>query len=215
MPIGLDLAEIHDLTAVACLFPRKDGSVITTEHYFLPADNIEEKSESDRVPYQQWADAGWLTLTPGETLDPSYVIKHIQELDKRYDVQSISYDDWQALTLNAELQKLGFEMIKFVKGARTYHPCCQELERLVLERRLKHAGNPVTTWCSSNVRVQMDVAGKMSPQKEYKKSRRRIDGIVAILMALDPIIRERVAEISEDEVPVLPAGADLRALMGI
>jgi phage terminase large subunit-like protein len=58
----------------------------------------------------------------------------------------------------------------------------RELEKLIVSRRLAHAGNPVTRWMAANVAVAQDPAGNLKPAKD--KSTERIDGIVALIMAI-------------------------------
>jgi phage terminase large subunit-like protein len=58
----------------------------------------------------------------------------------------------------------------------------RELEKLIVPQKLAHGGNPVTRWMASNVAVAQDRAGNLKPAKD--KSTERIDGIVAIIMAI-------------------------------
>ena len=58
----------------------------------------------------------------------------------------------------------------------------RELEKLIVSRKLAHGGNPVTRWMASNVAVAQDPAGNLRPAKD--KSTKRIDGIVALIMAI-------------------------------
>ena len=58
----------------------------------------------------------------------------------------------------------------------------KELERLILGHDLQHGGNPVLRWMASNVTAKLDAAGNIKPDKE--KSTEKIDGIVALVMAL-------------------------------
>ncbi len=47
---------------------------------------------------------------------------------------------------------------------------------------LRHGNNPVLRWMASNVAVETDAAGNLKPSK--RKSKEKIDGIVALIMAL-------------------------------
>jgi phage terminase large subunit-like protein len=58
----------------------------------------------------------------------------------------------------------------------------RELEKLIVSRKLAHGGNPVTRWMAANVAVTQDSAGNLKPAND--KSTERIDGIVAIVMAI-------------------------------
>jgi hypothetical protein len=52
----------------------------------------------------------------------------------------------------------------------------------IVSRKLAHGGNPVTRWMAANVAVAQDPAGNLRPAKD--KSTERIDGIVALIMAI-------------------------------
>ncbi len=58
----------------------------------------------------------------------------------------------------------------------------KELEKLILGRLIAHNGNEVAKWMMSNVSVKQDPAGNLKPDKA--KSTEKIDGIVALAMAL-------------------------------
>ena len=58
----------------------------------------------------------------------------------------------------------------------------RELEKLIVSKKLAHGGNPVTRWMAANVAVAQDPAGNLKPAKD--KSTERIDGIVALIMAI-------------------------------
>jgi phage terminase large subunit-like protein len=59
--------------------------------------------------------------------------------------------------------------------------------KLVLEKRIAHGGKPVLRWMMDNIYVKQDPAGNIKPDKE--KSTEKIDGAVAMIMALDRAIR--------------------------
>ena len=63
----------------------------------------------------------------------------------------------------------------------------KELERLVYAGKLAHNNNAVLTWMADNVVATKDSAGNIKPDKE--KAVEKIDGIVALIMALDRATR--------------------------
>ena len=58
----------------------------------------------------------------------------------------------------------------------------KEFEKLFLEGGIAHGGHPVLNWMASNVAAEIDAAGNIKPSK--KKSKERIDGIVAAIMGI-------------------------------
>ena len=60
-------------------------------------------------------------------------------------------------------------------------PAWREFEKIVLEHRYRHGGNPMLRWMAANVETEMDGAGNQKPSKA--RSKERIDGMVALTMA--------------------------------
>lgn len=187
---GLDLSQSRDLTALVLVFPDGHGGFDVLPRFFLPEQNIREKADLDRVPYDLWAKQGFLTLIPGAVVDPAFVAEAIAEYCTFYDVQRIAYDRWRIEDLKRELDRIGAEppIEPFGQGFRDMAPALDKMERLVAEARLRHAGNPVLTFCASNAVVEMDPAGNRKLAKN--KSSGRIDGMVALAMALAAVDRE-------------------------
>ena len=60
---------------------------------------------------------------------------------------------------------------------------------ITLEKKIAHGGNPVLRWMMDNIYVKTDPAGNIKQDKE--KSTEKIDGAVALIMALDRAIRNQ------------------------
>ena len=61
-------------------------------------------------------------------------------------------------------------------------PAIDKLERLVAERKLRHGGHPIMNMCAAGAVAERDPAGNRKLNKA--KSSSRIDGMVALAMAL-------------------------------
>ena len=92
-------------------------------------------------------------------------------------------------TLVQALEDDGFTMIPFGQGFRDMSPPTKELMRIVLEHRLNHGGHPVLRWNFDNAYVRTDPAGNLKLDKE--KSTEKIDGAVALVMALDRAMKNQ------------------------
>lgn len=180
---GLDLSASRDLTAFVMAFPDGDGWHIVPE-FFLPADGIREKAKAEKVPYDLWADQGFITLIDGPVIVPSVVAQHVAEAAERYDIQLMAYDRWRINDFQRELDAIGAQvpMAPFGQGFKDMAPAVDKLERLVAERRLCHGGNPVLNMCAANAVAERDGAGNRKLNK--MKSVGKIDGLVALAMAL-------------------------------
>jgi phage terminase large subunit-like protein len=97
--------------------------------------------------------------------------------------KSTLFDRWNATQLAVQLEGDGFEVVATGQGYASLSAPTKKLEELVLSRRLAHGGHPVLRWMAGNVSLETDAADNWKPSK--KKSGDRIDGVVALVMALD------------------------------
>lgn len=178
---GLDLAETTDLSAFVAIFPDGDDLDVLAR-FWIPGDNIRERSLRDGVPYEDWVRDGYIVATPGRITDQDRIRADIEALAEDYRLADIGYDPWRATQLVVSLQGEGASMSPVRQGYVSLSAPTRDLERLVLERRLRHGGHPVLRWMLGNLAVEMDPAGNVKPSK--RASTARIDGIVALVMAL-------------------------------
>ena len=79
-------------------------------------------------------------------------------------------------------------------GYRSMSAPTKELEKIVLGKTLNHGGNEVLRWQMSNVAVTQDPTGALKPAKN--KSKEKIDGIVALIMAIGIYMNEQTQDIN-------------------
>ncbi len=198
---GLDLSQVSDLTALVLVSPRASGLLAgqtagTTwdvyPTFWLPGQGLRERAKADRVPYDIWESEGYLRATAGPVVDYAFVAHHLFEVCQRYDVRKIAFDRWNYAHLKPRLADAGFSQDQldgddaifepFGQGFASMSPALSTLESAVLTECLAHGGHPVLTMCASNAVVQSDPAGNRKLAKN--KSRGRIDGVVALAMAM-------------------------------
>jgi phage terminase large subunit-like protein len=180
---GLDLSASRDLTAFVMAFPV-DGIYHVVPQFFLPADGIREKAKLEKVPYDLWADQGFLTLIDGPVIIPAVVAQHVAEAHERYNLTMVAYDRWRIHDFQRELDNIGAQvpMAPFGQGYKDMAPAVDKLERLVAERKIHHGNNPIMNMCAANAVVTRDPAGNRKLDKT--KASGKIDGLVALAMAL-------------------------------
>lgn len=195
--LALDLSSTTDVTAVVAVFPptQANDPYQVLCRFYLPEENLKQRVHRDRVPYDVWVRQGFMTTTPGNVIDYDFVIADIDELMTRYDVAEIAYDPWGATQIQAQLAEMrdGEDwLIQFRQGFASMSPAMKALERLYMAGELAHGNNPVLTWMASNLVVREDPAGNIKPDKA--KSTERIDGMVALAMAVDRAVRKLGAD---------------------
>jgi phage terminase large subunit-like protein len=179
---GLDLSATTDVSAFVMAFPRPDGSFAVDCRFWVPGESARERERRDRVPYSQWRDQGFLTFTAGGSVDYDIIRRDLNQLREQYNIRQIAIDRWNANQLAHQLQADQFDVGFFGQGYASMNSPAKHLEALIAENKLVHGGNPVLRWMASNVAVETDAAGNIKPSK--KASTERIDGIVALCMAL-------------------------------
>jgi phage terminase large subunit-like protein len=197
---GLDLSTTTDLSSLVLAFPieNEDGStkVIALPFFWAPKERAVERERRDRVPYLTWARQGFLELTPGNVVDYDYIRSKINELGRQYEIVDIAVDRWNATQLATQLGHDGFELVSFGQGFASMSSPTKELEKLVVGRTLVHSQHPVLRWMASNVTVEMDAAGNLKPSKS--KSEEKIDGIVALIMAIGRLATRKATTCYQD-----------------
>lgn len=198
---GLDLSECNDLTALVLIAPVA-GRWHVRPTFWLPSEGLRERSLRDRVPYDQWAKGGYLSTTPGRSIEYEFVAQHLRDVFDQHDVRQIAFDRWGWRHLKPWLERAGFteeelgRFAEFGQGYQSMSPALRDLESALLNGKLVHDGHPLLTMCAANAVVQKDPAGNRKLTKG--KSRGRIDGMVSLAMA------KSVAGTHEPEVPKAP-----------
>jgi phage terminase large subunit-like protein len=181
--IGLDLSSNQDLTSLVQVFAHDDGTFTLIPHFWIPEEGLRERSQRDRVPYEQWAKDGLINLCPGATVDYSVVEDKIRELSEQCEIADISYDPWNAKQLAERMEAEGFVMVKFPQNIATFSEPTKGFEAAAIARKLRHGGHKVLRWNLDCVTVYSDNNANIRPIKPARHSdRRRIDGIVAAIM---------------------------------
>jgi phage terminase large subunit-like protein len=191
---GLDLSSVSDLTALVMV--SDDGDVVPT--FWLPADGLEEKSRADRVPYDVWADQGFLEACPGRSIEYEFIAHRLREIFDRGNVECVAFDRYNMRFLKPWLEKAGFteeeleRFIEFGQGFVSMSPAIRELESRLLNGKLKHGNHPVLAMCAANATVVQDPA----ENRKFVKSRAsgRIDGMVALAMAIGVMPNQAIVE---------------------
>jgi phage terminase large subunit-like protein len=199
---GLDLSSNMDLTAWVKIFPPmiEGGLYEVLCNFFLPEDNMAERVKRDKVPYDVWVRQGYITLTPGDLIDYGFILAQIERDSKDFQISELAFDRWGSQKITTDLQDLGFEiktenskadsvgmtLVQFGQGFASMAAPVKELEKMVIGKEIAHGGNPVLSWMISNVAIKMDPAGNRKIDKE--KSTERVDGAVALVMAIGRVM---------------------------
>ncbi len=192
---GLDLSAVSDLTAWVLVFPDPEDPELLSVlcRFWCPEARLYDRQNRYQAQYQAWARNGFLRTTEGNAVDYSVVKAQVLEDAQTFQLVDCSVDRlFQGYQLTMELAEEGIKVAAMGMGFYSMAVPTRELERRLLLRKLRHGGHPVLRWMADNVSVKQDPAGNLKPDKA--NSQGKIDGIVALIMALDRASRHQHAE---------------------
>lgn len=180
--VGIDLASNRDITAMVALFPLDNGKFAVDCRFWVPEMQVREREIKDNIPYSQWVREGWMKTTPGDLCDYEAIHQEIADYAEAHNIRQVAADRWGAAATITQLQGLGLDIVGFNQSFSSFTAAVSQLENIVYGQKLIHAGNPVLSWMAGNVALDEDAGGNRRPSK--KKSTEKIDGIVALTMAV-------------------------------
>ena len=177
--VGVDLSNKIDFSAVVKLWRTHEGYTVDAR-FWLPENRLDTVSKTYSQLYKQWADDGYLTLTPGEVVDHSVIQDELIAWLQGELLQEIGYDPWSATQFALALHDEGLPMVEVPQTVKNLSEAMKSVEVGVLCQTLCHTDNPVLTWMMGNVLTKVDHNGNLFPRKE--SAEKKIDGAVALLL---------------------------------
>ncbi|MEX3950610.1 terminase large subunit [Paraburkholderia sp. EG287A] len=189
---GLDLSGLRDLTALAVAKRNPDDSVDAFVEFWTPEDTMLERARHDHVPYNAWVRKGHLFATRGKVIKYDEAVKRLAHHVERMHFEGIAYDPYRIKYFRDELESaaLALDMVPHGQGfyrsqdSQLWMPRSIELlEQLVFSGKLRVVFNPCLRWNVSCAVIEQDAKNNRMFRKR-KENGRRIDGIVALAMAV-------------------------------
>jgi phage terminase large subunit-like protein len=208
---GLDLSKTQDMTALLLVFPPIGDEVDwrLLPFFWLPHATAFDPDQLN--PYRGWAEADekFLDVTPGDVCDYNYITKRIAELKELFTFRELAYDPYNAEQLTQDLaDNHAIPRIAFPQTIQNFASPTAEFERLVIAGRMRHNGHPILSWQAGHVQVKSDANNNKRPVKPAHGDRRKIDGIVAAIMALGRAIGgEGGPSVLESRGPIVLGGS--------
>lgn len=175
---------------------------------WTPAETLQARSAQDHAPYDVWVNQGYLRAIPGRKIRLDVPAAFIAGVHAEDGVDILAYDRYAYAKFQEELDAFGVDILQvehpqggkrragppeeLVKAARRsgreppqglWMPgSLNELETLILERRIRLRINPVLISACMSAAVGEDEFGNRWFSK--RKATQRIDPLVALAMAV-------------------------------
>lgn len=193
---GLDLSAKNDLTAFVLVAQDPQGQWHGYSEFWTPAATLSERAKRDRAPYDLWVRQGFMTALASASIDYEDVAERIMTLCDDYRIKAIAFDRWRIDVFKKALGGAELPLVNWGQGFKDMTVGVESLESAIFNQKFKMAHNPVMNMCVSNARVLTDPAGNRKFEKA--KSTGRIDGLVALAMAMGIASRENTDPPSYD-----------------
>lgn len=185
---GVDLSSTTDLTCATVIFRVPDDlNIYALQMYFMPEDVFEERIKDDKVPYDKWLEKGLIRLCEGNKVSYRDVTEWFLEVQFDLDIYLFKwgYDGWSSTyyvkDMEQEFGKGSGEAV--IQGKKTLSSPMKSLGADLKKKRINYNNNPITKWCISNTKVDVDQKnGNIQPIKGFN-NRKRIDGLASLLDA--------------------------------
>lgn len=193
---GLDLSAVSDFTAWCVVTASADRSAELDAfwRFWVPEDIAGDLERKLQVPLRKWVSEGWMSLTEGNVIDYDAVEKQVIRDSWHTDMQRIGYDRMFAgqMVQRVDRELRGVEVVPVAQTFLGQSPAVKELLRLLGPAALRHGGNPVARWMASVVESKGDGNDNLRLVKpDRAKSQARIDGMAALVTALDGYLRRK------------------------
>lgn len=176
--IGIDLASKIDIASMAILIVTSDGKYKAFVRHYLPEETI---LQNDR--YKAWHLDGWITSTPGNTIDYEFIEDDLKDLKSQFQIEVVAYDPFQATQFSIRMLQEGFPMIELGATVRNFSEPMKEIEAQIIKKNIEFEKDPVLMWMFGNVVAKLDQKDNIFPDKERQES--KIDGVVALIMTMN------------------------------
>jgi len=182
--IGFDLAATRDLNAVCTLRRYGENDYETDFKFFLPEESLDLIPKHYLDIFRAAISSGVLKLTEGNVMDDREIFEYIRGECDKYHVKEVGYDAYNAASLVARLYEAGVPVKKVGQGMAVLNNPSKFVEKLVLNKQIRHDGNPFVGWQLGNCEVFTDVNGNIKVRKNEADKAAKVDGIIALIIAM-------------------------------
>lgn len=199
--VALDLGARRDMTGLAVCF--RDGvdregrpKFALWAHGYTPKDTLIERARLDQAPYPVWVRDGHITATPGSAVRLDHVARMLANLNERFVIRVLAYDNWSFEEFEDRLAEIGLTLPilqhpqgtnKSQKSPLFMPDSIANFEDAIYEKRLRVAVNPALRAAIMSATFYTTSSGLRRFDKP--KATARIDLGVAAAMAIGAAVK--------------------------
>lgn len=180
---GIDLSQTTDLTSCALIIER-DGKLYCLVHFWLPAERLTDAINRDGIPYDEYIQKGYLTLSGDNYVDYKDVYNYLINAVEKYSLLplKVGYDRYSSQYLIQDLKAYGFNCDDVYQGYNLTG-VIYEFEGIIKDGSLKYCENDLFKIHMYDVALDRDTRNNRVKISKLNKDA-HIDGVAAVLDAL-------------------------------
>ena len=179
---GLDLSSKNDVTGFVLIFYDEIECVfIVYPFLFTPKDTVLDRELKDGNPYSYWIKRNDLIALEGKYIKFNKFLDYLMDIDNEVEIEEIGFDRWGSQTILNVLEDT-WDIVPLGQGSKTMTQVINDFENLLIDERVIIAENECFRFMAKNCIAVFDDA--MNVKYSKKKSKFKIDGIIALLMGL-------------------------------
>lgn len=202
--LAFDLARKLDMNSMARIFWEEiDGKMhyyCISPKFWVPEAAVSSNDNqrlSDR--YRSWVNSGLMYETDGAEVDYREILSEALDAHDHNPVEFSPIDPFGATGLQHQLDDEGLNPVVITQNYTNMSTPMKELEAAITSGRFHHDGNPIMTWCISNV-IGKNVPGNDDIVRPIKQGvDNKIDGAVALIMAIGMVVNSVESDREEDD----------------
>ena len=183
--IGVDLSQTTDNTAISMVtFDKLLDRYVTKVWAFLPEDNVETKSKTERVDYHTMKRFGYCFFSGDKVINYREVEDFVLGLEEKYgvNIKSIAYDRYNAISSVNRWHDSGYEVVEVKQHSSVLHPATKLLKECILNERFAYESNKLFEINVANALEVKDT--NLNGYVSKKKSKGKIDMLAATIFAM-------------------------------
>lgn len=182
--VGFDMSSKIDLTSVSFVIPVMIDEVAKYTiftHSFIPnREKLIERTHLDKVPYDAWEEAGYLTVTNTPIVDQTQVMNYVMKFceENNLEIQTLCFDPANSSKLMLDAENEGNECVEVYQSYKSLNESTNGFREQVFSGNVYYLRNPLLTFAMGNTVIRQN-NGLIKIDKDATK--KKIDPIDAIL----------------------------------
>ena len=190
---AIDLGMTSDMCSLCLLYGNSAEGFRAIWWHWIPRKAALEYQETKQIPYELWAEGGWVKITEGDEIDYDLIRDDLIAINEAWPIAELAVDRlFQGAQLCQQLAKLKWTIFEFGQGYYSMAAPTASFLGFVNRGKWGHGNSPIMKFQAQNAVAERNVNEDIKPSK--KKSVSKIDGIVTGIMATGMAIREVVEE---------------------